>query len=325
MRIEEIGQGVVLLSDCHRPVGPGPRRDEGVLTRLAEAGVASLLVIADDLTPWPSGQPGGLWCYVRPLVDPDAPSPSELQRVRDFVRFERSGDRTVSLWIGYERARKTVLDAATSEDTVRPGDRPLPSDPCCCRPYHEGCDGRLVCHAAPVKAAEDVLRSGALLSKHRLTGRPLEELSRGTCADGAGDPPDHFDYVNLANGNCVAPDIVASERRAGIRLRSEEIDADLYPGVRFFFDTTELFRHPRAAWDGIHPVKVKNLLELEPYLVAAVAPTVLSNGEPLELEAPPGLRGRIVRLDHREHRGLAAWSTGAFKVALTAAERVPGD
>ncbi|MHC4253929.1 MAG: hypothetical protein ACYS9X_32850, partial [Planctomycetota bacterium] len=154
MRTEPLTAGLILLSDCPRPVC-----NREVCEEIASHGARSLLVVDRDVTPWPSAQPGNLWCYVRPLADPDVPSPSELQRVQDFVGFERSCGRTVALWIGHETARKAILDAATSEDAVRPEDRPLPSDPCCCRPYRDGCDGRLVCHAAPVEAAGDVLRS----------------------------------------------------------------------------------------------------------------------------------------------------------------------
>ena len=126
MRAEKLAADLILLSDCPRPVG-----NRTVCEGIVSHGVRSLLVVDEDVAPWPSGQPGNLWCYVRPLARPRAPSPSELQRVRDFVRFEREAGRAVALWIGYEPAREAVLDAAVSDDAVRPEDRPSPSDPCC--------------------------------------------------------------------------------------------------------------------------------------------------------------------------------------------------
>ncbi len=109
---------------------------------------------------------------------------------------------------------------------------------------------------------------------------------------------------------------MVNQKRPGKWLPSEQVDTNFYPGVRFFFDTVELFRHPRAAWD-FHPVKIQECLELEPYLIAVVAPTVLPDGTRFEPVAPPGLRERVVFLDHRKHFGLAAWSNAAFEAAMS--------
>ncbi len=186
MRTRDLTDDVVLLADCPRPVW-----DQALCERIALAGVASLLVVDDDRTPYPSGQAGGIWYYVRPFVDPDSPSPSEMQRAADFVAYERRHGRKVGIWVGYDSARDMILKAVLTGGDPRPEDRPLPHDPCCCRPYHDGCDGRLVCHATPVEAVERILRSGRLLSKRRLTGSSLAELARQS---GFGDPPDCFDY-----------------------------------------------------------------------------------------------------------------------------------
>ena len=81
-----------------------------------------------------------------------------------------------------------------------------------------------------------------------------------------GDPADYFGYVTLARSNCVAPDIVAMSRECGRDFSPQQADDAFYPGVRFFFRARALFEHLRAAWDGIHPVKIRDSLELDGYL-----------------------------------------------------------
>lgn len=289
------------------------RRGRELCEDIAAEGVKSLLVIDEDLTPFPSGQAGGVWCLVRPFANPMSPSPSELQRIRDFVLYETSHSRKVAIWIGYNGVRELVLETARRLEAPNPLNRPPTDDPCCCRPWHDGCSGRLLCHAAPAERARQILESGRLLSKRRLTGLPLAQLA---LENGFGDPPDYFDYVCLANANCVAPDIVCLQRQAGRYLGSEECNKFFYPGARFFFDPVRLLGHPRAEWDGIQPMKVMESLELMPYLAALVLPSTLPDGTRVKLDAPDDLGERIIYLDHREHFGLAAWSAEAFERAL---------
>ena len=106
-------------------------------------------------------------------------------------------------------------------------------------------------------------------------------------------------------------------RQIGRDLSPQEADEQFYPGIRFFFDTGRVFRHPQAEWDGIHPVKIRQSLQLDPYLHALVAPCVRPDETPLTLEAPKHLRTKIVYLDHRKHFGLSAWSNAAFRAAMS--------
>jgi hypothetical protein len=163
--------------------------------------------------------------------------------------------------------------------------------------------------------AEPILCSGAILSKRRLTGLSLRALAnQGTW----GDPPDYFDYVTLARGNCVAPDIVAMSRQAGRDLTPQQADAAFYPGIRFFFRTEQLTYHPLAAWDGIHPIKIRESLELDPFLVAAVAPAQTPASRTLLLQVPAHLSSRMIYLDHHQFASLASWSDAALEAALGA-------
>jgi len=131
--------------------------------------------------------------------------------------------------------------------------------------------------------------------------------------ENVGDPPDYYQYVCLGNGNCVAPDLVAASRREHRFVHAQELDRKFYPAVRFFFKTREMYNHPRATFDGIHTPKIKDCLELDPYLVAVVVPQVDGQGNPLVVESPREFADRIIRLDHRAHYGLRQWSDAVFE------------
>jgi hypothetical protein len=178
-----------------------------------------------------------------------------------------------------------------------------------------------LCHGAPVAAVQRILDSGQILSGPALTDKPLAEIASEKHASGQLDPVDYFDYVCLANGDCVAPDIVAIQREAGVFLSAEACDERFYPSVRFFFDPAELFVRPGATWDGIQALKVRDGIDLDSCLVTAVVPEVNRNGADLHLRVPHYLEERVRYLDHRQHDGLSAWSTAAFQVALQALKR----
>jgi hypothetical protein len=169
--------------------------------------------------------------------------------------------------------------------------------------------------------AQQILDSGRVLSRPALTGKPLDEVAHDKRASGQRDPADYFGFVCLANGDCVAPDIVAIQREAGVLLDVEQCDKRFYPTVRFFFDPGELFFHPGATWDGIQALKVRDAIDLDSYLVTAVVPEVDRDGAKISLRVPRNLEERIKTLDHRKHDGLSAWSTAAFELALQAKQR----
>ena len=104
--------------------------------------------------------------------------------------------------------------------------------------------------------------------------------------------------------------------RFGQDLSLQESDEQFYPGVQFFFDTRGMFQHPRAEWDGVHPVKIREFLELDPYLKAVVVSSTHLNGSPLTLKAQEHLQARIIYLDNRQHFGLTAWSNAAIRAAF---------
>ena len=271
MRIEEIRTNLFLIADCPRPVW-----NEKACNHIAAAGIDSILVISDDTPPWTSGD-GPLWCYSRPLASPNKPSEGELQRIGDFTRYEAGHGRSLGIWVEYSHTSDRILAAAEAPiPTSR--ERVPPDDPCCCHPFHNGCKGTYVSHAAPIEFAESILHSGVLSTRMRQSGQSLDSIVQEMHTAGQKDPPDYFEYVCFANGNCVAPDIVSAQRHAGLGLSPAQVDERFYPGIRFFFSFVEILGHPRVAHDGIQSVKVKDQIGLDDLLVAFVVPTIDRNG-----------------------------------------------
>ncbi len=263
------------------------------------------------------GLASGLWCYILPLADPLQPSAYEMQCISDFAENEKSHGRKLGVWVQEDKVRPQICQAITDASNKNPTERILPSkhNSICCRSFHpEGCDGRFVCHAAPAEAAQQIIEDGFIYSKHRLTGLGLDELAdQGTW----GDPADYFDYVALARGNCVAPDIVAMSRQFGRDLSPQEADEGFFPGVRFFFDLASLMQHPRAVWDGIHPIKIRDNLELNGNICAVVAPEFYPNGGKLHLQTSTHLNNKIIYLDHHKLPSLMLWSNAALEAVET--------
>jgi hypothetical protein len=180
---------------------------------------------------------------------------------------------------------------------------------------------------------QTILESGHLKSKALLSSMSRRELAEYGKRENVGDPPETYEYVMLGNGNCVGPDLVVAARRASRFVSRDEAARAFYPGARFFFRTRQLFEHPRATFDGLHPVKIKDTLELAAHLlalvvpqvgedgnqlglVAVVVPQVGEDGNQLDLVPPPQFSGRVIQLDHREHNGLRQWSDAAFQAVL---------
>jgi hypothetical protein len=299
---------VYLISGCSRP-----DRDDGTCSELLSLGIHSVLVLTDDVTPFHHACLDGFWSYVLPLSDPAKPIPAERVRMADFVSYELRHGRTVGVWVGYTEGRERLVRHLADSRSPEPNERPLPDSPCCCRPYRDGCHGTLLCHGTTADAAQAILDSGRLISKAALSGMAESQLQSYARNENVGDPPDYYRYVCLANGDCIAPDLVAASRRLGRFVRASELNTDFYPAIRFFFDTRELFSHPKAEWDGICALKIRDELALRDVSFVVVTPEVEENGGPLRLGGDEGVR--IIRLNHKLYSGLAAWSAAAAEGA----------
>jgi len=169
-----------------------------------------------------------------------------------------------------------------------------------------------VCHVASVADAERILKSGVILSACKARNESGQDLALEE-RNAAGDPPDYFEYAMFTFGNCIAGDHLVMERALGRLPTQEELTEEFNPGVRFYFRYMDLLGHPRFCSDGYHFCKVKDMLELEPYLVVVIAPETSRT----RLLAADSLRLRehLSFVDRSNYRDLWSWSHKAYEVA----------
>jgi hypothetical protein len=255
--------------------------------------------------PFPHGGPDGEWRY-RHAVRPDGVTPPDRRAVADFLAYET----------GHGRRADVVADPDLSgwrtwrAPTVRPDPGAFPVQ-CCTHVYPGGCAAALVCHGAPAAAAARILADGALRPATALTGRSARDLA---AASTWGEPADYFEHVMLANGRCTAPEAVAYSRVLGRDLTPADLTPGYPPAVRFYLRWRSLADHPRARFDGVHPVKILGGLHLDEALVAVVAPA--SQRGPITVSAGR-FQDRIAFVDI-ERPSPQDWAVAAF----TAAQRL---
>lgn len=263
----------------------------------------SVLELVVGGLPFPHGGPNGEWRY-RHAVRRDGPSEFDHQAVADFLSYETQHRRHVEV---------VAADALSDwADWPTPGDRPDPgafATQCCSDAFAQGCGSGLVCHGAPAAVACQILEDEALLAATVATGRSAEDLAEDSTW---GEPPDYFSYVMFANGRCTAPEAVALSRSLRRDLVPSDLSSGYPPAVRFYFDWSSLASRHDAAFDGVHPVKIRERLPLDESLVGVVV-------HPADLPALSGastdrIRDRLVVVD-LDAPTPDTWSSAALEAA----------
>jgi hypothetical protein len=225
----------------------------------------------------------------------------------------------VADFIGYERdhGRSTVVEAdaglADWPTWTKPRGRPDPTTfatQCCTHVYADGCAAPgLVCHGTPTDAVIRILQDGRLRSAVSLKGDDGASLAE---ASSWGEPPDYFEHVMFANGRCTAPEAVANSRRLARDLVPTDLSLGYKPAARFYFCWYQLAELPNAAFDGVHAIKVRELLPLDDLLVAVVVPR---SDAPDIGNFPAVFRDRIVVLADADVRP-EDWADKAARAAM---------
>lgn len=245
----------------------------------------------------------------------------ELRTIVEFVRYEKRHGRDCTI----ECAAPSVLDAVNdalsrSERFLRVPPPPLITECTAC--LHRGCVTRFVCHTSSVQNAKSILQGGSLLSAVRSRGIPAAELAQ-EARNAAHDPPDWFDYVMFAWGNCQAGDRLVMERRLGRTPTESDLRPPHFtPGVRFYFEYETLRRHPAAIHDGVLPLKVKDEVRLSDWVHAIVIP----EHERTELESlvPQNLRGRVLYIAN-DTADIWAWTQKVYAAVRDATPAARND
>jgi hypothetical protein len=255
--------------------------------------------------PFPHGRLGGEWRYSH-AVRPEGPSALDHQVVADFLCYETAHRRPVDVV-----ADRTLADwQSWREPQIRPSPGAYATQ-CCTHVYARGCSNRLVCHGAPALVAAQILAEGALRSSAEISGREAADLA---AASTWGAPADYFEYVMFANGRCTAPEAVAYSHLLGRDLIPTDLTAGYPPAVRLYFAWETLAARTDARFDGVHPVKIYQSLQLDGALVAIV----VHASQRLVVEPAAGrFRDRLIVLN-TEEASPDHWATEA----TTAAEQL---
>lgn len=131
--------------------------------------------------------------------------------------------------------------------------------------YRES-DGEVLVHSTTLSAWKQIKQDGALLSPSELkkNGKTICEIGLAPMLE----PKDYSDYVMLDVPNGCG-ELVVNSRNLGYVCTDP--NAPYTPGVRLYFDVKKLFADGLVTRDGVHPVKIKDRLSLDGYLLAVIS------------------------------------------------------
>ena len=248
------------------------------------------------------------------------PTVRDLHDLNEYCLYELAQDRSVPIWVEDDWVRRIVAhslrtffafgmqDMAKFVENSMQSQRdrvlalPLVDKLTRCRFCDEGgCMTDWLCHATDMETAIRIVNSGRILSACQARQLPGDVLANEP-RNGAGDPPDYFEYVMFGAGNCPAPDKLVYERTSGYVPSWNDFEAHFQPAVKFFFRTADLVKHPGFCTDGYHPVKIRDELTLEPLLAALVVPKeLLRASELIELARKKAPTAKLVPLNCSNH------------------------
>ena len=308
-----------------------PTKSDKTIIDLSNSSLDVIVTIADyDYSiSWKAGSETTLRHYQCAFGDYPEASEWELQHLNEYLLYEIDHHRKIVMWFQNDRTCKSVnnsvtqffkyddlgLSAFVKSKLASQAERAknIPPKLTHCQACEEkGCITELVCHITSVANAEEILKSGVLLSACEARGESGQTLAFEE-RNAAADPPDYFEYVMFTFGNCTAGDNLVMERELGRLPTQKELTEMFRPGVRFYFRYADLSSHPRFCSDGYHSCKIKDSLEIEPYLVAIIAP--VSATADLSGAVPPGLKGRLAFVEQTKYSNLQPWSHKAFQIA----------
>ena len=176
-------------------------------------------------------------CY-RLVVNPAAAD--FAQRLYDFIAYENAHGRQVHV----DAPGIDIAKLPRPPDGIRPG------------------DPRYVVHSTLLSSYENILRDGCLKSAAQLNIQAVGFAPLG-------EPPDYLNYIMFAPmGEGCGAEIVVNFRLRGAVCYDP--NAAYTPQARMYFDAHNIIADGLAVRDGVHVLKVRDTLPLEPYLVLTV-------------------------------------------------------
>ena len=240
------------------------------------------------------------WDSIYYLALSDYPNISEweLQKIVHFHEYEEKHGRITTFECEDIDILSKVNHALTNREyylATSSIEKPVLITECTeCR--HNGCLTDFLCHTSSIENGKSILKSGKLLSAVIARGISSEILAKES-RNGAGDPPDYFDYIMFSWGNCMAGDKLAMERELERFPNEQELSDGFSPGVRFYFKYDDIVNHPNFVNDGYHHGgKIKDELKLADYLHCCIIPA--QHKDEFAHIIPPNIADKVVYIDN---------------------------
>lgn len=234
----------------------------------------------------------------------------EIQNVLDFIKYEFDNGRSsdIQAEAGILKDIDEYKEKRLSKGRLSP---PEKITECMACPKYKGCMTDFVCHTSSLKDSISILSCGSLLSAVRARRKSAKELKEES-RNAANDPEDYFDYVMFAWGNCQAGDRLVMERKLGRFPDEQDISSGFEPGVRFFFKYEKIITHPKAVFDGVLPLKIKDEVILRDWVHSIVVPAEYQ--DKIEAYIPDDLSGKVHFVE-RSGADIWRWAEIAYEFA----------
>ncbi len=234
----------------------------------------------------------------------------EIRTIIEFVQYEKLHGRECTIECEDDDVLNAVSQGLLHKEKYLRAPRPKLITECTACPYRKGCVTDYVCHTTSPQNAVKIFQCGKLLSALNARGVSVEELIAEN-RNAANDPPDYFQYVMFAWGNCQAGDRLVMERALGRFPNEEDLSVRFNPGVRFYFHYDKLLQHPNAVCDGVLPMKVKDEVVLRDWVHKIIIPTKLK--ETLSPFIPCELQNKVIYVEN-DCKDIWDWSEKVYSV-----------
>ena len=248
--------------------------------------------------------------FYKKLSDYPNISDWEIRTIIEFIEYEKKYGRECVIECENSDLLGLINEKIKEKEFYQKITRPELLTECTACPYRKGCVTQYVCHTTSADNAIESLKCGKLLSALNVRNVPVEELINEK-RNAAKDPADYFEYIMFAWGNCQAGDRLVMERALERFPNEEDLSVSFKPGVRFYFKYDKLITHPKAVFDGVLPVKVKDEIELNDWVYRIVVPMELKNK--MEHSIPSSLKNKIIYVEN-DCRDIWDWSEKVYRV-----------
>lgn len=229
---------------------------------------------------------------------------TELNRITKFIAYEKYYNRKTEIICENIKLLDEVTKYISSNNPIYPFYPKNRMEGCIYNEQRECITSDFISHTTTIENAKSILIDGEIKSATKAFSLSNEDLVKDQ-RNAAGDPPDYFDYVMFAWSNVNSGYRLAMERHIGRNPNEEDLNECFVPGVSFHFKYEDILNCDEYIFDGYHPAKVKNSINLDKLLYMCIIPEHLK--KEFEEIIPESLSSRVNYLSYNVD-GLIKWN-----------------